>query len=462
MVKGYPKYKYSGTSWFGDVPNHWQIVPLFALAKLKKIVNCVDRELLSVYLNLGVIRFKDVDEKRTNVTSEDLSKYQAVDPGDFVLNNQQAWRGSVGVSKYKGIVSPAYLVLHLSDTLVPEYANYLFRNHGMVTQYLVASKGVGSIQRNLYWPYLKRSIVIYPSNKEQEAIVRFLDNVEVRVRRYIRAKQQVIKLLNEQKRAIINKAVTCGIDSNVRLKPSGVDWLGDIPEHWEVRRIKSLSTVKRGASPRPIADSRYFDDNGEYSWVRIEDVTASIYYLENTKQKLSLLGQSLSVALEPGSLFLSIAGSVGKPIITKIKCCIHDGFVYFPSFKGNTEFLCRVFASGRLYEGLGKLGTQLNLNTETVGSIKIGWPPSEEQSEIVEFINKETEGMDSAITFVQNEIKLTHEYRTRFISDVVTGKIDVRNIGLPEVEEISEPEPIEEQEIPEDMDGTEEVVNADE
>jgi len=110
-------------------------------------------------------------------------------------------------------------------------------------------------------------------------------------------------------------------------KDSGVEWLGEVPVHWEIKKIKRLCLVRRGASPRPIEDPIYFDDEGEYSWVRIADVTASVRYLLQTTQRLSELGKSKSVPLEPGELFLSIAATVGKPITTKIKCCIHDGFV---------------------------------------------------------------------------------------------------------------------------------------
>ena len=110
---------------------------------------------------------------------------------------------------------------------------------------------------------------------------------------------------------------------------SGVEWLGEIPAHWEVKKVKRMCLVRRGASPRPIDDPIYFDEEGEYAWVRISDVTASERYLESTTQRLSALGKSKSVALEVGELFVSIAATVGKPIITKIKCCIHDGFIYF-------------------------------------------------------------------------------------------------------------------------------------
>ena len=210
--------------------------------------------------------------------------------------------------------------------------------------------------------------------------------------------------------------------------------------HWEVRRVKSLSTVKRGASPRPIGDSRYFDTNGEFAWVRISDVTASDKFLEETTQRLSPHGQSLSVELKPGALFLSIAGSVGKPIITKIKCCIHDGFVYFPQFLGNIEFLYRIFSCKEPFAKLGKLGTQLNLNTDTVGAICLGWPPSAEQEDIVNFLNDATRGIELAIASARREIDLLHEYRIRLIADVVTGKLDVREAAAALPEEANGPD----------------------
>ena len=129
---------------------------------------------------------------------------------------------------------------------------------------------------------------------------------------------------------------------------TGVNWLGKIPSTWESKRIKMLTRVKRGASPRPIDNPIYFDEEGEFAWVRIADVTASERYLKNTTQRLSELGSSLSVKRYPDDFFLSIAGTVGKPIITKIKCCIHDGFVYFPDLKINPEFLYYIFSTGLL------------------------------------------------------------------------------------------------------------------
>ena len=200
--------KNSGVDWIGDIPAHWDIKPLVSETKLKSIINCVNRELLSVYLDFGVIKFSDVDEKRTNATSLDLSGYQAVDPGDFVLNNQQAWRGSVGVSKFTGIISPAYIVLTLSKKFNIDYANHLLRSSAMVAHYLQASKGVGTIQRNLYWQYVKRMPVFIPPMREQEKIVSHIrektDEIDLAI------KSQVIQIdkLIEYKISLINDVVT--------------------------------------------------------------------------------------------------------------------------------------------------------------------------------------------------------------------------------------------------------------
>ena len=203
-------------------------------------------------------------------------------------------------------------------------------------------------------------------------------------------------------------------------KDSGVEWLGEVPSHWSVKAIKWLSPVLRGASPRPIDDPKYFDDDGEYAWVRIADSTASTGILTETTQRLSALGSSLSVKLEIGQLFVSIAGTVGKPCITAIKACIHDGFVYFPRLQINPKFLFRIFEAGVCYGGLGKMGTQLNLNTDTIGSIRIAVPPPEEMTEVLSFIDHETAKIDALVAEQEKLIALLQEKRQAVISHAVT------------------------------------------
>lgn len=205
-----------------------------------------------------------------------------------------------------------------------------------------------------------------------------------------------------------------------KYKDSGVEWLGEVPEHWDVVPIKWLSPVKRGASPRPIDDPKYFDDDGEFGWVRIADVSASDGVLRETTQRLSELGSSLSVKVAPGDLFVSIAGTVGKPCISAINACIHDGFVYFPELRINPQFLYRVFKSGACYGGLGKLGTQLNLNTDTIGSIRIALPPPDELERVEAFLENETAKIDALVDEQRRLMELLKEKRQAVISHAVT------------------------------------------
>jgi len=182
--------------------------------------------------------------------------------------------------------------------------------------------------------------------------------------------------------------------------------------------------VKRGASPRPIDDSKYFDDNGEYAWVRIADVSASGRYLKKTTQVLSKIGASLSVKQSPGDLFISIAGTVGKPIITKIKCCIHDGFIWFDNPKFNKDFLYYIFLSESPYQGLGKLGTQLNLNTDTIGQIFIPIPSNSEQQRIATYLDKTCAAIDKAIEAKQKQLEILDALRKSIIHKAVTRGLD--------------------------------------
>ena len=202
------KMKDSGISWIGMIPEHWEQYRFATICKEKSIYNCIHEELLSVYLDRGVIRFSDDTNKRTNPTSKDLSKYQLVEVGDFVLNNQQAWRGSVGVSNYRGIVSPAYFIFSLSPIIVKEYANYLFRSKVCVAYYYICSKGIGSIQRNLDWETLKQKKIAIPTIEEQQAIVAYINEKCSKITSLISELESEIDYLKEYKQRLIADCVT--------------------------------------------------------------------------------------------------------------------------------------------------------------------------------------------------------------------------------------------------------------
>jgi len=433
----YPSHKDSGVVWLGDVPEHWDVCPLISAAKLKFIKNCPERELLSIYLNLGVVKFSEVKEKRTNPTSNDLTNYQAVDPGDFVLNNQQAWRGSVGVSKYEGIVSPAYIVLSILPSLNPDFANYLFRIKGMIDQYLICSKGVGSIQRNLYWPYLKRVQIILPPLPEQTAIVRFLDFADSRIHRSINAKLKLIKLLEEEKQAIIHQAVTRGLDPDVPLKPSGVEWLGDVPEHWILQRMKTV-LIERAVKGYP--DEPLLAATQSKGVIRKENYENRTVIAQKDLHLLKLV--------KTGDFVISLRSFQGGIEYAREQGIISPAYtVLYPINSNSHGYLAWLFKSVPFIENLKLNVTGIregqNIDYNRLSRSKIPLPPLNEQNSIASYLNEITKNIQFNIESINKEIALLREYRTRLIADVVTGKLDVREAAarLPvEADEVDEQE----------------------
>ena len=432
----YPAYKPSGVPWLGDVPQHWDVVRLASVSRPKSVINQESSELLSVYLSLGVIRFSDVAEKRTNPTSQDLSQYQAVDPGDLVLNNQQAWRGSVGVSSLPGIVSPAYLVLALSSRLDSQYANLLFRDNSMVGQYVICSKGVGTIQRNLYWPHLKRMLALLPPLPEQRAIVRYLDYVDRRIRRYVASKRKLIGLLDEEKQAIINRAVTRGLDPNVCLKPSGVEWLGDVPEHWEVPRLRNLGDALIGLTYDP---QDVVDEGAGILVLRASNILdGQLVYWDNVFVR-STVPDKL-VTREGDILICSRSGSrtlIGKNAHINTESAGTTFGAFMTVFRGaNNDYLHLVFNS-KFFEYQSATYFTSTINQLTLGilyDMKVPFPPLEERQLILRYVEETTAPINKAIARARTQIELLEEYRTRLIADVATGKLDVREVAaqLPE------------------------------
>lgn len=422
--KEYPSYKNSGVEWLGEVPEHWNLKRfcyLFAENK-KKNIGLKETNVLS--LSYGNIKEKKIDDNK-GLLPESFETYQIIEPNDIVFrftdlqNDKRSLRSAI--SKYHGIITSAYIAVKTKQNA--DFYNYLFRAYDL--QKVFYSMGEG-MRQSLKMDELNKMPVVLPSEDEQKRIVAFLNTETTRIDNLITKQEKLIELLEEQRKSIISHAVTKGLNPNAPMKDSGVEWLGEVPEHWEVKKIKRISPVNRGASPRPINDLKYFDDNGEYAWVRISDVTRSNGFLFETEQRLSSLGASFSVKLEPESLFLSIAATVGKPCITKIKTCIHDGFVYFPKLNKHRDLLFNIFESKLCFVGLGKLGTQLNLNSETVEDIYVAIPPESEEKAILGYIQTETTRIDNLISKQKSLIEKLKEYRSSIISHAVTGKIDIR------------------------------------
>lgn len=429
--------KNSNVGWIGAVPAHWTRASIGSIATPKSLTGGPNRELLSVYLKRGVVKFSDVDEKRTNATSEDLSKYQSVEPGDFVLNNQQAWRGSVGVSKYSGIISPAYIVCSLSNKLNSDYANLLFRDSSMVNQYVVCSKGVGTIQRNLYWPYLKRTWLFQPPLDEQAVIVKYLDYMDQRIKKLIAAKKKLIGLLEEQKQAIIHQAVTKGLDPNVPMKDSGIEWLGEVPMHWEVKRLKWVTRLQRGYDLP--ADKRI---NGPFPVI-------------SSGGEIGTHAEGKAPA--PG-VVMGRYGSTDAVFYVEQDFWPHNTALFVTDFQGNLPQLCyHLLCSISKADHAGKSAVP-GVDRKDLYQIMVANPPIDEQLEIVKFIEQTTMDIKAVVNRIKLEIILQEEYHTRLFSDVVTGKMDVRDAAatLPDKDNYVEtdlPKEVDEEDIDDNMDG---------
>ncbi len=211
------------------------------------------------------------------------------------------------------------------------------------------------------------------------------------------------------------------------MKDSGIEWLGEIPEHWKVKKLKFVSKITRGAILRPVDEPTYFDENGDWTYLNISDATICDKYLDFGKLRLSELGSSKSARVEPNNLIITASATIGKPFINRIPVCVHDGFIPITELQVNIDFLYNYFKNPQLFNGLGKSNTQKNIYLEDVKNLIIPIPSNKEQLEIARFIEQEIFRIETLISNAQQEIELLKEYRIALISEVVTGKVDVRN-----------------------------------
>jgi len=433
MTNRYSEYKDSGIEWVGQIPKHWIVKPLFSITKLTSVSECEDKELLSVYLDKGVIKFSDVNEKRTNATSEDLSKYQLVMPGNLVLNNQQAWRGSVGVSKFEGIVSPAYIVLELSNEIDPIYANYIFRDSSMVSFYLISSKGVGTIQRNLYWPQLKRAIIAIPPLPEQTAIAAFLDRKTALIDKAIAIKQKQIELLKERRQILIQRAVTRGLNPNAKMKDSGVEWIGEIPEGWEVKKLRYLAT----SFPSNI-DKHSKPNEKKVRLCNYTDVYKNDYITDDMELMIATASaeQIAKYTLLEGDIVITkdseTASDIAVPTyikekLTNVVCGYHLAIIrtYQKSYSKYLFHALKTKLFNAQFEVCSNGITRVGLGNSDLKNGYFLFPTEFEQIKISEFIEDGTSKIATAISLKEQDIEKIKEYKATLINEVVTGKVKV-------------------------------------
>ncbi|GAA5504202.1 hypothetical protein Dxin01_03971 [Deinococcus xinjiangensis] len=443
----YPVMKDSGVPWLGPVPEHWDVKSLGSLTTSRSERNRPDLPLLSVVREKGVIlRDRESKEENHNFIPDDLSNYKVVHEGDLVINKMKAWQGSMGLAPQDGIVSPAYFVFDFAIEN-RHYGQALLRSRPYVGFFAQASDGVRIGQWDLSITGMKRIPVMLPPPAEQAAIVRFLDHADRRIRKAIAAKQRLIKLLQEQKQVIIHQAVTRGLDPDVKLKPSGVEWLGDVPEHWGISRLKFESNR--------IVDCLHatppYTDDGEFPAIRTADIEPGKVRLAQARRLSKEHYEAWTSRYRPvaGDILYSREGErfgIAATVPENVGLCISQRMMVFNIKKSvSSQYLMWQINCRHVYlqAALDTIGSAApHVNVERIKNFEIVLPSLNEQQAIVQHIEAETAKLDQAIARAQAEISLLREYRIRLIADVVTGKLDVRQAAarLPEPEQDTLPD----------------------
>ena len=412
----------------GSIPIGWHIKPIFALYERRTQRKHKDLPLLSVYRDYGVIPRED-REDNFNRPSLDLSPYQLVENRDLVLNKMKTWQGSIAVSELRGIVSPAYIICRPRHGEHDRYMHYLLRAPSYITQYASLSYGVRVDQWDLRFEDFRRIQVLLPPVEDQRAIAAFLDCETRKIDALITKNEGLIELLQEKRIALITQAVTKGLDPNVPMKDSGVEWLGKIPAHWEVKRLRHIGMALIGLTYEP-ADV-VGPDEGVLVLRASNVYDARIVLEDNVFVKRSIPDRLIT---KVGDILIC-ARSGSRALIGK-SAKIDKAFVdltfgtFMIVFRSNyNDYLFYAFNSTLFnYQSGAFLTSTINqLTLSNLNSFTVPVPPAPEQEAIAVFLDRETAKIDALVKKVQEAVQRLKEYRTALISAAVTGKIDVRD-----------------------------------
>ena len=441
-LRPYAEMKPTGLPWLGEVPVHWDVRRNGRLFSARRETNFPKLPILEVSIRTGV-RIRDFDNNGRKQEMTDRSKYQRAVKGDIAYNMMRMWQGAVGIAPVDGLVSPAYVVARPFAETDTAYYAYLFRTAAYMREIDVFSRGIVPDRNRLYWESFKQMPSDYPPIEEQRLIVRFLNWHGGQVARLVRAKKKLIALLNEQKQAIIHHAVTRGLDPDAKLKPSGIPWLGDVPEGWEVKRLKTICRINPPRSSGRMADAEEL-----VTFLPMEKVGVDGKIDGSIRMPISQMASGFTCFQR------------NDVILAKITPCFENGkgavldALPTPIGFGSTEFIV-LRASNALdprflylltfeaqFRRLGEESMtgsagQQRISREFVANYPVAVPCRDEQVRIAEGLSVATSDVDATIDTAEREIALIQEFRTRLIADVVTGNLDVRTIAasLPETDD---------------------------
>ncbi|WP_439490225.1 restriction endonuclease subunit S [Algoriphagus sp.] len=428
----YSAYKDSGVEWLGEIPEGWDAIRMKYLFRDVSVKNKPEEELLSVTQDKGVVPRTWV-ENRMVMPSGNLESFKYIRKGDFAIS-LRSFEGGLEFCHHDGIISPAYTVLKKKDGLVDRYYKYLFKSFSFISEIQTSVVGIRE-GKNISYPELSYSLLPIPKKEEQTAIANFLDDKTAKIDRAIAQKEQLISLLKERKQIIIQNAVTGKVVwnekeqkmiplvlSGVEGKDSGVEWIGEIPEHWKVKRLKYVVKILKriiGYEGPPVLS---ITQNG----IKIKDITSGEGQLAMDYSKYQIINKG-EFAMNHMDL---ITGYVD---ISKYDGVISPDYRVFVPFidEIQDEYLLGLFQVGykskifyRYGQGVSQLG-RWRLPADNFNEFSIPIPPKKEQSEIMDYIETQSTKIDQAISLQQTQIQKLKEYKATLIDSAVTGKIKV-------------------------------------
>lgn len=415
VASAHPNYRASGLPWAPRLPEGWQVLRNGRLFGHRVETGFPDLPILEVSLRTGV-RVRDMENLKRKQVMSQKEKYKRATKGDIAYNMMRMWQGAAGPAPVDGLVSPAYVVVKPYDEANSSYYSYLFRTAAYMQEVNKFSRGIVADRNRLYWESFKQMPSLVPPRPEQDQIVAYLRAQDAHIARFIKAKHELIKLLTEQKLRIIDHAVTRGLDASVALKPSGIEWLGDVPEHWDVLQLRRVSRCLDGARIPLNATERGLCQ-GSYPYWGANKV---IDHLDGW-----LFDEPLVLLGEDGAPFFDKTKEVAFAVSGKIWVNNH-AHVLRPSSRITPQYLAHALNCVD-YTGFIDGSTRDKLTQQSMKSIRIVLPQVSEQIEICKHIESACAPLNVAIERTEQEIALIREYRDRLIADVVTGQVDVRS-----------------------------------
>ncbi len=438
ILQPYPEYNDSGHPCISMIPSHWQPLRNGRLFSQRSETGFGELPILEVSLRTGV-RVRDMDSLKRKQMMSDREKYKRAAQGDLAYNMMRMWQGAVGLVPIDGLVSPAYIVLRPLPGTECRYFSYLFRTDYYMSEIDAHSRGIVKDRNRLYWQDFKQMISIVPPLEEQRKICKFLCALDNVINRFIRNKRKLIELLKEQKQAIINQAVTRSLDPNVKLKPSGVPCLGDIPEHWESTRLRSVAKINPSNVDKIISENEIPTALCNYTDVYKNDyITSLLEFMQGS----ATLDEINKFKLRQGDVLITKDSESWKDI--GVPAYVNENFqnvvcgYHLALMRPKTEILSGLFLFFLLKSSIvldqfrvaANGVTRFGLTQGAIKDVQICIPPLSEQNKISSYLQEITQDADQLLIKAEQQIQLIQEYRTRLIADIVTGKIDVRNIPI--------------------------------